>query len=226
MTPQQIFVVFVVGSATVGFLFFPLEGRLSKALVSSYPKVDLRKRMLAAAIDAMVCMTCLVLLAPAGMIIALTLSPLYLFVRDCLFPGQSPGKLLLGLEVIQLENGARCQAGRALRRNAIFAVPGFNAAALLFEAGAVRSNRQGMRYGDRLAQTQVVEGKDAKDLVRSLQERLLRAARHLEVSSHNGEQPIMKRRWSMACDRLTHVEGAAEPTAATDGEDAAVEPKR
>ncbi len=194
MNSQQIFVVFAVGSATVGFLFFPLEGRLSKALVSTYPKAGLRKRMLAAAIDATICMACLVLLAPMGMIIALTLSPLYLFVRDCLFPGQSLGKLLLGLVVIQLDNGAICKAGRALRRNAIFAVPGFNAAALLFEARAVRSDTQGMRFGDRLAQTQVVEGKDAKDLVRSLQERLLRAATPLEVSSHNGEQPIMKRR--------------------------------
>ncbi len=194
MNPQKIYLLFAVGSATIGFLFFPLEGRLSKALVSTYPKADPRKRMFAAAIDAAISMTCLVLLAPAGMIVALTLSPFYLFVRDCLFPGQSPGKLLFGLVVIQLENGAPCQAGRALRRNVIFVVPGYNAAALLFEALAVRNDGQGMRCGDRLSQTQVVAGKDAKDVVRSLQERLLRAVTPLEVSSHNGEQPITKRR--------------------------------
>ncbi len=152
--------------------------------------------MLAALIDASICMICLVLLAPAGLIVALILSPLYLLVRDGLFlPGQSFGKWMLGLVVIQLEDGSPCQLARSLRRNVIFTVPGFNAVALLFEAQAVRSDGQGMRLGDRLAQTQVVEGKDAKDLVEMLQENLLRAAAPFRgVTSHDEEQPITKRR--------------------------------
>jgi hypothetical protein len=44
-------------------------------------------------------------------------------------------------------------------------VPGANIVAVFLEAATILRDRQGQRLGDRLAQTQVVEGIGAKDLV-------------------------------------------------------------
>lgn len=58
----------------------------------------------------------------------------------------------------------------SVRRNVILLVPGANVVAVFLEAVTILRDPQGQRLGDRLAQTQVVEGLGAKDLVTSVYE--------------------------------------------------------
>jgi hypothetical protein len=58
-------------------------------------------------------------------------------------------------------------------RNFLLLLPGANVVAVVLEARTILSDPQGQRLGDRLAQTQVVEGAGARDLVKSLQDLLV-----------------------------------------------------
>ena len=65
-------------------------------------------------------------------------------------------------------------------------MPGFNVPSLAFEARQVRIDNQGMRLGDRLAGTQVVQGKDAIDLVKTVLETVGALKREIRGAS----QPV------------------------------------
>ena len=78
--------------------------------------------------------------------------------------------MCVGQLVIQLRSGNRAQITDSIRRNIIFAVPGMNLVAVPFELTQIAKDHQGIRIGDRLAGTQVIDGKDAKDLITSVKE--------------------------------------------------------
>jgi uncharacterized RDD family membrane protein YckC len=80
---------------------------------------------------------------------------------------------LLGLVVVELETGRPASLRGAVRRNALLLLPGANVVAIFLETRTILSDPQGQRLGDRLAQTQVVEGAGVREVVRSLQEWLL-----------------------------------------------------
>jgi hypothetical protein len=61
----------------------------------------------------------------------------------------------------------------SVRRNLLLLLPGANVVAIFLEARTIIADPQGQRLGDRLAQTQVVEGAGARDLVKSLQDWLM-----------------------------------------------------
>jgi uncharacterized RDD family membrane protein YckC len=128
--------------------------------------------------------------ATTGASPALVLALLYLLFRDGLPGGRSLGKLLCGLWVVRLEDRKPCGLLHALRRNWFFAVPGLNLAAVVFEAHLALSDEKGMRLGDRLALTQVVEGKGLAELAAFLQQawlrRLVEAEEPLEELPHAG----------------------------------------
>ena len=92
----------------------------------------------------------------------------YLLLRDSM-GGQSLGKFLVGVVVISIETGRPCTWTSSAQRNVILLIPGANLAAIFLEALSVVRDPQGQRLGDRLAQTQVVEGLGARDLAASLQ---------------------------------------------------------
>jgi len=174
MDIQTEYLVLLVAGVAVGSVFFPTAYRRWPSVATRYLKPEPWKRELAALVDAWICAILFVLLATLlGAMTALVASPLCLLVRDRVLPGQSLGKILTGLVVIDLEAGAPCGIARSIRRNIFFVVPGFNLVAVIFEARAIRQDPQGMRLGDRFAGTMVIEGKDAKELVKALQERLL-----------------------------------------------------
>lgn len=173
MDSQFTYLLLVAVGMAFGGVFFPIVRRRWLSLVSVYLKADLRKRALSIVVDAGICTTLFVLLIPQGLIVASALSPLYLLVRDCAFPGQSFGKLVAGLVVIELDSGAPIGILRSLQRNIFFVVPGFNLIAVMFESEAIWRDPQGMRLGDLFAQTQVIEGKGVMELVKLLQRRLL-----------------------------------------------------
>ena len=160
------FLFYAVSAALFALLYFPAVARLAMALVSPYPKADVEKRLFAAAIDGLLVMTSWLFSRSLGSIVPLVGGALYLLLRDAV-GGQSIGKIMLGLTVIRVENGQPCRAMDSVRRNAMLLLPGANVVALFLEAWTIMRDRQGQRLGDRLAQTQVVDGLGAKDLVSS-----------------------------------------------------------
>ena len=163
----------VLMPAVVFAMVYPsLVHRLSRALVSPYTKADVRRRLSAAFIDALVAATLAVLSTTTSMPAYLVLSAGYVLLRDAI-GGQSVGKLLVGLIAIDLHSGRPAAILGSVKRNSILLLPGANIVAIFLEGRTILIDPQGQRLGDRLAQTQIVEGAGARDLVRSLQDWLL-----------------------------------------------------
>jgi hypothetical protein len=174
-----VLVFYVVSAALFALLYFPAVARLAIALVSPYPKADIEKRLFAAAIDGLLVITAWFFYRNLNSIAPLVGGAVYLLMRDAV-GGQSIGKILLGLTVIRVETGRPCSAMDSVRRNAMLLIPGANIVAVFFEAVTILRDRQGQRLGDRLAQTQVVEGIGAKDLVTAAYEWWQRFVARLE----------------------------------------------
>ena len=174
-------------SATLFALFyFPAVQRFSRGLASPYAKVDIRRRLAAAAIDGLLVYTCLHFYTSLGSVLFLIGGGAYLLLRDAV-SGQSVGKFLFGLIVIRLETGKPCNLASSAKRNAILLIPGANVAAIFLETLTIARDPQGQRLGDRIAQTQVVDGLGAKELVKIVQLGLLEGVGPL---SKTGRTPV------------------------------------
>lgn len=162
-------IVVVVGIVS-GMIWIPLSLRLIKPIASPYPTADRNNRFIAGVVDLAVAVAFYAMIAPNNSNGAAIVSALYVLCRDGLFGGQSLGKMCVGQVVIRLQSGNRGQITDSICRNIIFAVPGMNLVAIPFELTRLANDHQGIRIGDRLAGTQVIDGKDAKDLLSSLKE--------------------------------------------------------
>jgi hypothetical protein len=149
---------YVIAPALVfGLAYFPIVTFLARGLASSYAKVDLRRRFLAAAVDGSLIVTAVSLYTASGAVPFLIGAAVYAVMRDAI-AGRSVGKFLFGLVVIHLESGRPASGMPSLRRNLLFLLPGANLVAIGLESVTIVRDPQGQRLGDRLAQTQVVEG--------------------------------------------------------------------
>ena len=152
-----------------GLVYFPTLKYLSAGIVTPYAKVDVWKRFLAASIDGMPAIAAWFLYlrteSPWGAVVAL----LYLLLRDGI-GGQSLGKLLVGLVVVNVQTGQFCTWKQSALRNVFVLIPGANVMAIFLESIMLIRDPQGQRLGDRLAHTQVIEGLGAKDLATSFEE--------------------------------------------------------
>jgi uncharacterized RDD family membrane protein YckC len=155
-----------VSAALFALLYFPAVARLAMALVSRYPKANTEKRLFAAAIDGLLFITAWFFYQALGSIAPLAGGAVYLLLRDAV-GGQSIGKIMMGLTVIRVETGRPCSVMGSIQRNAMLLVPGANVVAVFLEPVTILRDPQGQRLGDRLAQTQVVEGFGARDLASS-----------------------------------------------------------
>jgi len=81
----------------------------------------------------------------------------YLLIKDSIFSGKSPGKLILGLQIIQVNTGKRCNFFNSIIRNIFIAIPVLNTFGIPFEFFCILKNIKGIRLGDKIAKTQVVE---------------------------------------------------------------------
>lgn len=162
----------ILSAVVFALAYFPVLTRLSRGLVSPYAKADVRRRLFAAVIDALLVMTSGVFYWNSESVFSLIAGAAYLLLRDGI-QGQSVGKFLLGLTVMGLETGRPATLGGSVRRNVLLLLPGANVVAIFLEGVTVVRDPQGQRLGDRLAQTQVVEGLGAKDLVKAFQEWLM-----------------------------------------------------
>jgi len=149
-------------------VYFPTLTYLSVSLVSSYAKVDVRKRLLAAFLDGAPAIVAWLIYRRTGSPLALGAAAVYLLLRDAI-GGQSLGKLVVGLVVVSVRTGRFCSWKDSVLRNIFVLIPGANIAAVFLESLTILRDPQGQRLGDRLAQTQVVEGLGAKDLAKSFQ---------------------------------------------------------
>ncbi|HMK60495.1 MAG TPA: RDD family protein [Dissulfurispiraceae bacterium] len=93
----------------------------------------------------------------------------YILICDGLFDGRSPGKKIMRLRVISNLTTASCSFRESMIRNAPFAVAVvlynipfigwlFLVIVPAFEFLLALGNNEGMRFGDELASTKVIEG--------------------------------------------------------------------
>ena len=168
MLPDLRLLGLVLPAVLFAAVYFPAITKLAIALVSPHAKADVRKRLFAATIDAVPVMTSWLFYWDSGSFLFLAIGAGYLVLRDSI-RGQSPGKLLLGLVAISLETGHPCTLKGSIWRNVVFLIPGANVVALFLEPITVVRDPQGQRLGDKLAQTQVIEGLGVRDLAAAFQ---------------------------------------------------------
>jgi uncharacterized RDD family membrane protein YckC len=162
----------IIPAVAFAFAYFPIMTKLSRGLASPYTKADVGRRVYAATIDGLIVVSMAVLSWTSGSPLSAAAGAGYLLWRDAI-GGQSIGKFVCGLIVISLETGRPSSLSGSVRRNLLFLLPGANVVAIFLEAFTIARDRQGQRLGDRLAQTQVVEGFGAKDLVKAFQDLLM-----------------------------------------------------
>jgi uncharacterized RDD family membrane protein YckC len=168
----MLFGVLLLPAIAFALAYSPIVTNLSRGLVSPYMKADVRKRFNAASVDGLIVVTLCLFGWMTGSLPYLAAGAGYLLLRDAI-GGQSVGKLLFGLVVINLETGRPASVSDSVRRNLLLLLPGANIVAIFLEARTIAVDPQGQRLGDRLAQTQVVEGAGARDLVKSFQDWLM-----------------------------------------------------
>lgn len=143
--------------------YYPALSKVTRGLASPYAKADLGRRFSAVMVDGLLCMSTWFLYRSYGSALYVLAGALYLLFRDSI-SGRSLGKFCVGLVVIDLPTDRPCGRLGSVTRNALFLLPGANLVAVFLESVSVVRDPQGQRLGDRLAQTQVVDGLGARDL--------------------------------------------------------------
>ena len=180
-------VITVLLSVAFAIVYLPIVTRLSRSLVSPYGKAHVGRRLGAATVDGLLFATCLISYRSLDSVLFLVVGSIYVLLRDALFvQGQSVGKFLFGLLVVNLETGRPCSRGGSIRRNFLFLFPGVNIVAAIFETVTIVRDPQGQRLGDRLARTQVVEGLGARELIKLFQKALL----EIPIAREPIEEPV------------------------------------
>jgi len=130
-------------------------------------KASVLKRILARLVDGLVAWAFALVLPPVGILVGLV----YLAVADGVQKGQSLGKMVFGLEVVQ-EDGSPCDLKASIYRNIPFvlvllfiAIPLLGwillvlagIPILLIELWLIVADHNGSRLGDRIAGTVVIQ---------------------------------------------------------------------
>ena len=170
----------------------PVANRLARGVASPYPRAPLSARVGAGLVDGSVILTGLVFYIPSESLAYPFACATYLLLRDST-AGRSFGKFCFSLVVIDLHSGRPCGRAGSAKRNAVFLLPGANMSALFLESASIIRDVQGQRLGDRIAQTQVVQGFGAKELVTSIQNWWRDFLAHLDGTSRDPRKIPVKR---------------------------------
>lgn len=134
---------------------------------SLLPKANILNRTIAKCIDFIIAGALLEIIPKIGYFASMA----YILICDGLFEGRSVGKRIIGLKVAQIETMQVCTFRESVIRNFPFAVGYilikiipiigfiFPVVILLFESLLIIGNEKGMRFGDEIAKTQVIEEK-------------------------------------------------------------------
>ena len=111
MTVNSVIGILVLPAVSFGLLYFPALTRISPTLASPYPKADVARRVLAAALDGSLFLTSLYFFLHAESAWFIAAGAAYVGMRDAM-RGRSVGKFLAGLVVISLETGKPCSLAK------------------------------------------------------------------------------------------------------------------
>jgi hypothetical protein len=159
-----------------------LLATLSLSIASPYGKAESRRRLYAATIDGLLVVSIFAVYWSSASLAFLTIGAAHVLLRDAVC-GRSLGKFLFGLTVVSLKTGRRGSVRDSVSRNVIFLLPGANVAAIFLEARTLSHDQQGLRLGDRIAMTQVVDGYGAKDLAVDVQALIENSAAQFGIST-------------------------------------------
>ena len=131
----------------------------------AFPKADVIHRFTAKFIDILIAGGLAQFLFPVGYMAGLT----YLLIADGFSGGQSLGKKLIGLQAIVYKNHVPVKHRESILRNIpcaaaflCFLIPFIGwligLGLFIFEALLIIGNREGVRLGDEIAHTRVIEG--------------------------------------------------------------------
>jgi len=143
---------------------------MGEKAVEGLAKASILNRAIAKTIDFIIVGALLETIPKVGYFAGLT----YLLIADGLFDGRSIGKRLIGLKVVNPEAMSTCSFKESIIRNFPFAVGYilmeipligfiFPIIILILEGLLTIGSSTGMRVGDELAKTQVIEEKTAKE---------------------------------------------------------------
>ena len=181
----------------LGLILYSIIYKVKKTIISPYTKANLLKRLLASFIDVSICFTFYYLFTYFKNNYFLIIIGAYILCKDILFEGRSIGKLLVGLIVIQITNGKPCKISQSILRNTLFIIPGLNIVSFFFEVFLIYKDKQGIRLGDRLANTQVIEGMKVPELAKYFQfilkyysDKVEEITPETELNSRKSNRPI------------------------------------
>ena len=132
MTANSVIGLLVLPAVSFGLLYLPALTRISPTLASPYPKADVSRRVLAAAVDGSLFLTSLYFSLQAESAWFFAAGAAYVGMRDGM-RGRSVGKFFAGLVVISLETGKPCSVAGSVTRNLVFLFPGVNLVAVVLE---------------------------------------------------------------------------------------------
>src|SRR6478672_5479787 len=116
--------------------YAPIVTHFSRGLISPYAKADVRKRFSAALVDGLVVITFSFGYWTSNSPLYLAVGAGYLLLRDAI-GGQSVGKLVFGLVVIDLMSRRAASVSGSVRRNLLLLLPGANLVAIFLEARTI-----------------------------------------------------------------------------------------
>lgn len=146
------------------------EVKVGEKAVVEYKKADVVKRFVTYLIDAILAFVLSLILTPIGALISCA----YILLRDGFdfMQNRSLGKMAVNLKPIVVETGANCDLQTSIKRNWPLAIGHFLAGLFLplilfliiplliyvvIEAVLVFTDDKGLRLGDKMAGTQVIE---------------------------------------------------------------------
>jgi hypothetical protein len=141
-----------------------METTVQQEAQTEYTKARFLNRVIAKSIDFIIIAALFEAISKIGYFAGLA----YLLIGDGLFEGKSLGKRLLGLKVIYYESGEPCTLRASVMRNFLFALGYllmiipligfvFPLVILAFESILIAGNEKGLRFGDELVKTMVIE---------------------------------------------------------------------
>jgi len=147
-----------------------VEEEVKEEVAVGYKKADVVKRIVAYLIDAILAFVLSLILTPFGALVSCA----YILLRDGFdfMQNRSIGKMAVNLKPIVVETGANCDLQTSIKRNWPLAIGHFLAGLFLplililiiplliyvvIEAVLVFTDDKGLRLGDKMAGTQVIE---------------------------------------------------------------------
>lgn len=119
-------------------------------------KANIVNRLLAGAVDFGIA-TVIYLIFTKSLKINIIFSSIFILFRDCLNGGKSPGKIIFNIKTQKSSDQTPSTYKESILRNFFFTIPIINYLMIAIELFLIYWDVDGLRVGDRIAMTQVVD---------------------------------------------------------------------